>query len=1145
MRVLPFLIFFLGLCGAVFTAASASAQESVKVRTGIHAGYERIVFEWPENAAYTLSKDGARILVRFARAGMPGIQVAQGAKIIGKVETASAAGEPLQFSIAVPASSRLRDFTVGKKVIIDVYAETGAASAPPPPPKAQPEKKREEAAAPPVKEPASASAAPALAPPPAKAEEKQPVPVKAEEKQSAPAPDKETDFTRTTAETAPAVPVHDVEAAQVPAPKLGPHVITLTTVTSVGMAVFERSGWLWLAVDNPDLPGAPQLTGPQKDRFAAMEKTAVPGGIAWRMPLPEGMHVSTDGGGLAWRVLLSPEARQGAKPIEAAIDAANGKIVWPLKEMRREISFEDPLTGDVIKAIPATSADQYAGAPRNYVQFSTLRSAAGLAYVAKADDVKSAVTPDQVSIARPGGLALSAYKDTQSEKIRQAMEDAPASAEPKPVTEETAEEKPPEEEAPAPNDMPPPPAPDESAAQVEEHASAPETGEHEAATKESLAQIAQEKPSGNDIYNFSRWEMGGVQALYDNEHVLMMEIAGKPPERQTEDVITLAKLMLASHRGPEALGMLRIALQKVPELSDNVEFSALRGAALAISGKYDEALADFSAEGLQSYNDIRYWRAYTLAGLEDWRQAIDTMPQDMNGIAGYPLPLRIPMLLTFAEAALRGGKKDLAGNILESLKQNEGKMPLGYKSAMDYLSGEMARQRGNKDEATALWEPLVKNGKDDLYRAKAGLSLTRLELEQKKVTPAQAINRLEGMRYAWRGDELETLVNYRLGQLYVDNKEYLKGLTVLRNAVTLSPGTDINAEVRGYMTKSFRDIFAQDRLGAVSPLDAISIYEEFRDLTPPGEEGNRYAEKLAERLVDADLLGRAASILEYQVNNRLQGERKAEIAIRLAAVRLLDGNPDGALRALEVAQDTLDRLSGKVPAAASVPVKPQDVAPQAGDVVPASAAAAPETKDADPEKQRQIYLLKARALSMKNKADDALAVLVAMRPDADVSRLRTDIAWKAGKWEEAAMALGDLIVAEDISPKNPLTDYQRDIILNRSIALNLSGNRVALANLRERYNAQMKGTTKGQMFEIVTRPRRPDMIGSREAIASMISEIDLFKDFLGGYAKMQAGDAKEPAAPKEPVPADKGVKNDAPAAEGVAPAPEQAEKASP
>ena len=80
-------------------------------------------------------------------------------------------------------------------------------------------------------------------------------------------------------------------------------------------------------------------------------------------------------------------------------------------------------------------------------------------------------------------------------------------------------------------------------------------------------------------------------------------------------------------------------------------------------------------------------------------------------------------------------------------------------------------------------------------------------------------------------------------------------------------------------------------------------------------------------------------------------------------------------------------------------------------------------------------------------------------------------------------------------------------------------NRVALANLRERYNAQMKDTAKGQMFEIVTRPRRPDMIGSRQAIDSMISEIDLFKGFLDGYSKMNSkgGDTQVPAAVKEPV----------------------------
>jgi hypothetical protein len=74
--------------------------------------------------------------------------------------------------------------------------------------------------------------------------------------------------------------------------------------------------------------------------------------------------------------------------------------------------------------------------------------------------------------------------------------------------------------------------------------------------------------------------------------------------------------------------------------------------------------------------------------------------------------------------------------------------------------------------------------------------------------------------------------------------------------------------------------------------------------------------------------------------------------------------------------------------------------------------------------------------------------------------------------------------------------------------------------------AQMKESAKGKMFEVVTRPRRPDMIGSREAIETMMSEIDLFKGFLDSYAKAQSPEAKntkEVDAPKEPMKSDEGV----------------------
>lgn len=1128
MRFLPFFMLILSLAGTVLSVPS-QAQERVAVRSGTHDGYTRLVFEWPSPPQYSVSKESGRVLIRFAKAGtLDKAGISADEPNVKSVDILSAATEPLQVAVAIPTGSKFRDFVVGSKMILDVYdPDVNQAAKSPAEPKE------------------SAKPAPYVVPAQKKAEAETPL----NQKEKPVEPKAKGDFTISQGESAASAPIHGVEATKVASPEYGPHVVTLTTVTSVGLAVFERNGSLWIVADVPDLAVAPQIAGPQKEKFSRFDKIDLPNGIAWRLELPDGLHPRGEGGGLSWKIVLD-KGQANAEPVSPSVSEAS--LIWPLKNMRKVLTLQDPVVGDTITAVTANAADQFAGPARRFVQLQTLPSAVGLAFVPKSDDVSAKVGPNDVTVGRPQGLSLSDAKDVQPGKIHKAMNEgeatppaaeAPLQAEIKLA--EPSAEKPAEHSETEPAEEPKASEHTEDAgAEHAEEAKAQEL-EHQiddkavsvSASKEELAKAVSEKPEGNNIFNFAKWELGGIHALEGNLHVLMVEVSNKPEDQRAGDFITMAKLLLANNRGPEALGMLRIALQKVPDLEDNQEFQALRGAALAQSNMYDEAIEDFDHEALSGYDDIRLWRAYTLAGLEDWKQAGEVLPPDLSTLEKYPHQIRTPMALSFAEVFLRNGKIAQAQQMLDMLRPEIAHLPLNQASAWNYLAGEAARQAGEPTHAAEYWEPLVKNGKDDLYRAKAGLSLTKLQIDEKKLSPEQAINRLEGLRYAWRGDELETLINYRLGKLYIDNKDYLKGLTVLRNATTLTPGLQVGQDVKDYMTRSFRDLFMNNKLETVSPLEAISIYEEFKDLTPPGAQGDAFVEKLADRLVKADLLGRASSLLDYMVTNRLQGNKKVETAIKLAAIRLLDGNPDGALRSLEVAQDTYNKVSGVVPAAAPPPPAadaakmPEDVAPQAGEATPAATAqAAPATAEKpDPEMQRQIYLLKARALSMKKKPDEAIAILEGMPLDADVNKLRTDIAWTSGKWEEAAMSLNDLIIAEDISPKRPLTDYQRDIILNRGIALNLSGNRVALANLRERFNPQMKSTTKGQVFEIVTRPRRPDMVGSREAIESMISEIDLFKGFLDGYAKMDT--------PDKPVAAPSSAASAAPAQEGAKAAP--------
>ncbi len=989
-------------------ALPAHAQQSINVRSGVHPEYSRLVFDWPAPPPYTVAQQGNTLIVTFEKpvqANLGGVN-ARDMPGITDVKIVSAAGENLKLSLNIPQGARFRHFSAGDRVVLDVYktdaTKTMAAERTPP---AVAVKKPAEPA------PAPAPVAPAQTPAPAKPEEKT---------AQAPAPAPAPAANETPAVTAPAV-----EETPVAAPAKEAHVITMTSTKALGLAVFERAGTLWIVLDDPDMPVPPQISGPQKESFPPLTRVEFTGGSAYHMPMPAGMHVTGEGGGLLWRIVLSPIAKRTnpalpQRRFAAGSDALRGgSLLWPVAGVRRVVDFNDPLIGDRLKVVTVSDSQQASGPAKSFPELRTLTSYIGIAIAPKTDDLAVQSTGEGVVATRPQGLALSHDRDVKPIEIREKV---------KPIYEQ-------KEETPADK-------------------------------KEDMSRI----------FHFDRWEMGGLPALDENQGVLMAGIGAKDEAGKIEDLMTLAKLTLANARGYEALGYLKVAGDALPEIVDNAEYKALRGAASALAGKYDEAIQDLSDASLSNYSELGYWKAYTLAGLEDWQQADQVAPTDYGVLLGYPKQLREPIALSLSEIALRGGKVDRAESILDMLESHQEGMSLPLTSALNYLLGEEERQRGNKDKAKEYWKPLVE-GKDDLYRAKAGLSLTRLELENNEITPAQAVDRLEGMRYLWRGDELETLINLRLGDVYINNGDYLKGLSVMRNAVTLSPGSKMGQEVAEHMTKTFRDLFMTDKLAKVPPMEAVSVYDEFKELTPPGEEGDKFVETLAERLVDVDLLSRAATLLDHQVTHRLTGPEKVRVAVRLAAIRLLDGKPEGALRALTVAEAAM-----KEP--------------------PAEGQPAPE---ANPGREREIKLLRARALSKLKKPAEAKEILAAMPKDPIVSRLRADVAWTAGDWEEAADAFQDLILAENISGTRPLTAYQTDLILNRAIALNLANNRVALANVRERFDDMMKQSEKAQLFDVVTRPRQLGLMGSRENVTSLMSEVDMFKDFLDSYGKMDTG----------------------------------------
>lgn len=953
----------------VLGAAYSYAQSTVSVRGGKHDGYSRLVFDWPEKTSYKIAKSGGSLSISFdtsSNIDLQGINQETLANIGQILETSSNSGG-LNIAVQIKPESNFRHFKIGNRIVVDVYDAEGEVA------KVEPSSKPVESV-----------------PVPEVSEEK---PVSVDLKSTA-------------------------ESVIVEESGVEPHVITLTATQSVGLAAFEREGFLWMVFDDPSLTVPPVLAGPDKKNLPKLEKIELANATAYRMQKPMGVKFYAEGGGLLWRIVLTPNPRRTKvtkpKVKHDGIDAiAGGSLVWPFDGARKIVTFTDPLIGDDITVVTVDSSTDLTGDKRQYVELEILPSIAGLALVPKIDDTDISVTPNGVVVTRPRGLALSSQRDIAPVVLKDDIQ------------------------------------------------------------KEEEFFEAQENPSRlTRLFNFTRWEMGGLNALEENRRVIMVSMAAKKGAAKVEDLITLAKLNIANDRGQEALGLLRVASNELPGISENAEFIGLRGVAATLAGKYDEAIADLAERSLAPYGEANYWKAYALAGLEDWRQANQVMPRDLNVLKKYPVHIRQPISLALTEVSLRAGNKNVARDLLELLEPEFVDMSLSRQSAWKYLNGELERQMDQPKLALENWETLI-SGRDDYYRAKAGLSLTKLQLERKKITPAKAIDRLEGLRYAWRGDELETLINFRLGEVYIDNEEYLKGLSVLRNAVSLSPDLPIAEEVTSYMTQTFRTLFTDGKLKEVSPLDAVSIYDEFKELTPIGEEGDLFVQELAERLVDVDLLGRASNLLNHQLTHRLKGKNAVKVAIRLAAIRLLDNKAEGALRALEVAENSMKEVS------------------------------LPDAQSMEFEK-REIKLLKARALSKAGQVDEALAILKNMPEDNNLIRLKADIAWNSGRWKDAAEAFKDLIVAEGVSKTRPMDEYQTNLVLNRSIALNLAGDRTGLDNLRAEYGDLMMQTDKARIFELVSRPRQLGMLNSKESVASLISEVDLFGAFLDNYRQIES-----------------------------------------
>lgn len=556
-------------------------------------------------------------------------------------------------------------------------------------------------------------------------------------------------------------------------------------------------------------------------------------------------------------------------------------------------------------------------------------------------------------------------------------------------------------------------------------------------------------------FDFARWRGRSTDSYVETRQKLLQTVIEVPDDQKVLARMDMVRFLFAHGMGTEAEALLKTIPKQLPEIENQPDFIALRGALAILAGHEEDGLKDLQNERLADQPEITLWKSYALAQLRDWTNAAEGFKLTLPYLDAYPEPLRSRMMIMAIESALAVDKKQDAAAWLSAFESGPHASWSG--PAITYLRGVLYAQTGRAEKAAMQWR-LVAKDTDRLYKIRAELALIDYGVATKSMTSRQAADRLEGLRFAWRGDDLEFDILRRLGGFYIDARDYRKGLATMSQALRLFPTSAQSQILRAQMTKLFRDLYVTKLGDGISPLEALSLYSDFRFLIPEGESGNEVRRSLAERLVAIDLLDPAGTLLDDVIKNSTSAAERAKTATRLAGIRLLDQKADAAIAVLDQSQPDAAALSA--------------------------------------EAQIERSLLRARALSEKGKYEEALALLPPETNQAG-NMLRADMAMRAKRWGDAAKALLNL-VGPPVAGKS-LTEEQAGWLVNAATAYAQAGDLAGLDRLAGEYDKPMQGSSKADLFHILTRPEKATQMKDITAAQAKLSEVDMFRSVLNAY----------------------------------------------
>lgn len=577
--------------------------------------------------------------------------------------------------------------------------------------------------------------------------------------------------------------------------------------------------------------------------------------------------------------------------------------------------------------------------------------------------------------------------------------------------------------------------------------------------------------------DFAGWGGKSGKAWYDEREKLerAVEQSDLASAKGGVAMMDLARFLIGHELGMEASGLLEVAASARPELEQDAEFLALRGAAGVLAHRLTDADKSLSAGPLRGDPSAALWRGLSAARRDDWERAVDHFRQSGSEIYSYTPEWSARFAAAWAEAALNTNDFNTARRKAEeAIAANKGsgedaeRARFVLASVKAAISGPAAAYDDLARLSKSKWEPIA---------VKAELKRLEAAAPAGKLTPQQAAEELETLRYRWRGDGVEMATVGILADQYMGAGRFREALQLAHGAAMLDAAAPGARQLRIRLTDYFRRLYLQGEADRLDPIQSLALFYEFSDLTPVGADGDLMVRRLAQRLVAFDLLGPAAQLLQHQVDNRMRGASRSIIAIDLASIYLLDRQPDRALSALNSTR---------------VPGLPKDAL-------------------------TQRRTLEAAAYRDLGRFDHAIELMEGVdNPDAKL--LLADAYMRDRRWTEAARTWFEML-----PPAGQATAQHREFALKAAISARMARDAGMLAVART-YSPLFAEDSQKASFDLITSQADASGAALSEAVralgdagrvdafaASMMKKLQSERPAAGAAAEAPPAEAAKPA----------------------------------